>query len=62
MQFIVSFSENLSLYDSTEPENKIDGVAGDAAEDDHLKGDRQCEVEGIVSPVNLIHWGFANFF
>ena len=54
-------SENFYFYDSTKPEDKIDGVARDAAEDDHLKSDRQCEVEGIVCPVNLAV-GFAYCF
>ena len=38
-----------------EPEDKFDGVDGDAAEDEHLQGDRQGEVQGIVSPVHLAH-------
>ena len=50
-----------TFHDSTEPEDKIDGVAWDAAEDDHLQGDRQGEVEGIVCPVNLA-LGLSNCF
>ena len=38
-----------------EPEDKFDGVAGDAAEDEHLQGDGQCEVQGVISPVHLAH-------
>ena len=45
----------LLFVTACEPEDKFDGVAGDAAEDDHLKGDGQCEVQGVVSPVHLAH-------
>ena len=45
----------LLFVTACDPEDKFDGVDGDAAKDDHLKGDGQCEVQGVVSAVHLAH-------
>ena len=49
----VDSKSNFNIQDNTAPENELDGVEGHAAEDDHLEGNGQREVEGIVGPVNL---------